>query len=111
MRTLAFVTSFALVASTSSGCFVGASRAQRTTAIVINGVIGTIGGAMIAATAYDRSQPRDDSPSLIDLHPDFYVSGSAILGLAVLGTIVDIFIPAPRPTVTDPVARPLAAGN
>jgi hypothetical protein len=110
MRRLALLTSFALVASTSAGCFVGASRAQRTTAIVINGVIGTLGGAMIAATAYDRSQPPDDSANF-QIHPDFYVSGGAILGLAVLGTIVDIFIPAPRSKVTDPVARPLAAVN
>ena len=51
MRALALVTSFVLVASTSAGCFIGSSRAQRTTAIVINGVIGTLGGAMIAVTA------------------------------------------------------------
>jgi hypothetical protein len=88
-----------------SGCFLGPSRGQRTAGHVFNAAFATLGGAMIAVTAIDKSSERDDS-SYLQIHPDLYAAGSVLIGCAVLGTILNIF--APRSSVAGRVAGPTA---
>lgn len=104
MRVPALLASLTLALSATTGCYLGPSRAQRTTSHVLNGVLATLGAAGIVVTAIDRSRTQT---TMIQIHPDLYIPGGVLLGCAVIGTVLNLTVGAspPKPPATAALAR------
>jgi len=95
----------ALLALSLPGCYLGRTKAAKTSAYVINGMAGLVGTAVMLSASKGESQ-HDDVSGAVGAG---LASGAqaTVGGLVVIGALVATAITFAVPTETDPVPDPL----
>lgn len=110
MRSIALI---ALLAVSTGGCYLGRTKSAKTSAYVLNGMAGLVGGAIALSSSKGESQHDDVSGGIgsgLAAGGQATVGGLLVVG-ALIATVITIAVPTEAAATPEPEDRTVATGT